>query len=143
MTEPYRHTVQYYETDKMKVVHHSNYIRWMEEARVYYLDMIGWSFKKLEDSGLVSPVVSVSGKFRTSAEFTDVILVNIYVTEVKGASFVLKYRMYRESDGAFIFEGESVHCFTHEDGKFVRLERELPGLFEELKKQMAEEPFPA
>ncbi len=114
----------------------------MEEARVYYLDRIGWNFRKLEESGLISPVVSVSGKFRTSAEFTDEILVHIYVTEIKGASFVLKYRMFRESDGAFIFEGESVHCFTHEDGKFVRLERELPGLYEELKKQMEKDPYP-
>ena len=115
----------------------------MEEARVYYLDNIGWNFKRLEETGFISPVVSVSGKFRTSAEFCDVILVHIYVTELKGASFVLKYRMYRESDGAFVFEGESVHCFTHEDGKFVRLERELPGLYEELKKKMTEEPYPA
>ena len=35
---PYRHKAQYYETDTMKIVHHSNYIRWMEEARV---DKIG------------------------------------------------------------------------------------------------------
>lgn len=31
--EPYLHKVQYYETDKMGIAHHSNYIRWMEEAR--------------------------------------------------------------------------------------------------------------
>ncbi len=34
----YIHRVQYYETDQMAVVHHSNYIRWMEEARVEFLD---------------------------------------------------------------------------------------------------------
>ena len=32
--EPYLHKVQYYETDKMGIAHHSNYIRWMEEARL-------------------------------------------------------------------------------------------------------------
>ena len=37
----YKHKVQYYETDKMQVVHHSNYIRWMEEARVEFLEKIG------------------------------------------------------------------------------------------------------
>ena len=41
--EPYQHTVQYYETDKMGIVHHSNYIRWMEEARVAYLAQLGWN----------------------------------------------------------------------------------------------------
>ena len=39
--EAYQHTVQYYETDKMGIVHHSNYIRWMEEARVAYLAQLG------------------------------------------------------------------------------------------------------
>ena len=29
----YMHEVQYYETDAMQIVHHSNYIRWFEEAR--------------------------------------------------------------------------------------------------------------
>ena len=35
---PYDHKVQYYETDGMGIVHHSNYIRWFEEARV---DLLG------------------------------------------------------------------------------------------------------
>ncbi|MFR6379821.1 MAG: acyl-CoA thioesterase [Evtepia sp.] len=43
--EPYQHTVQYYETDKMGIVHHSNYIRWMEEARVAYLAQLGWNIE--------------------------------------------------------------------------------------------------
>ena len=46
--EPYLHKVQYYETDKMGIAHHSNYIRWMEEARVDFLEKIGWGFDRLE-----------------------------------------------------------------------------------------------
>ena len=45
----YEHKVQYYETDKMGIVHHSNYIRWMEEARIDFLSQIGWDYKKLEE----------------------------------------------------------------------------------------------
>ena len=44
----YKHTVQYYETDRMGIVHHSNYIRWMEEARIDFLNQIGWGYDKLE-----------------------------------------------------------------------------------------------
>ena len=51
----YRHTVQYYETDRMGIVHHSNYIRWMEEARVDYLAQLGWGLERLEAMGSVSP----------------------------------------------------------------------------------------
>ena len=55
----YLHKVQYYETDQMKVVHHSNYIRWMEEARIAFLDAIGVSYAELETRGIISPVLSV------------------------------------------------------------------------------------
>jgi acyl-CoA thioester hydrolase len=40
MLKEYSHKVQYYETDKMGITHHSNYVRWMEEARIYFLDKI-------------------------------------------------------------------------------------------------------
>ena len=48
--KPYIHVAQYYETDQMKIIHHSNYIRWFEEARVDFLDQIGANYAKLEAS---------------------------------------------------------------------------------------------
>ena len=42
----YTHSVQYYETDRMGITHHSNYIRWMEEARIDFLRQIGWKSEK-------------------------------------------------------------------------------------------------
>ena len=38
----YIHQAQYYETDQMGIIHHSNYIRWMEEARIAYMDELGF-----------------------------------------------------------------------------------------------------
>ena len=46
--KPYTHKVNYYETDKMGITHHSNYIRWMEEARIDFLESIGFGYDKLE-----------------------------------------------------------------------------------------------
>ena len=57
----YKHKVHYYETDKMGVTHHSNYIRWMEEARVAYLAEVGWDYARLESLGMISPVVAAKG----------------------------------------------------------------------------------
>ena len=50
---PYRHKAQYYETDTMKIVHHSNYIRWMEEARVDLLEQMGLGYDKMEIEGVL------------------------------------------------------------------------------------------
>ena len=52
--QKYRHIVQYYETDKMGITHHSNYIRWMEEARIDFLRQIGWDYAKLESIGIIT-----------------------------------------------------------------------------------------
>ena len=49
---PYRHKVQYYETDTMKIVHHSNYVRWMEEARVDMLEQMGIGYDVMEKEGI-------------------------------------------------------------------------------------------
>ena len=47
----YRHTVQYYETDRMGIVHHSNYIRWMEEARIHMMEQMGMGYDMMEAEG--------------------------------------------------------------------------------------------
>ena len=57
---PYEHHAKYYETDQMGIIHHSNYIKWMEEARIGFLDSIGLPFQSVEAMGIVSPVVSLS-----------------------------------------------------------------------------------
>ena len=67
----YQHIVQYYETDKMGITHHSNYIRWMEEARIDFLSKIGWSYAKLEEEGIISPVVAVECKYMQPTTFSD------------------------------------------------------------------------
>lgn len=69
----YQHKVQYYETDKMGIVHHSNYIRWMEEARIDFLSQIGWAFEKIEESGIASPVIAVDCKYIQSTNFGNVV----------------------------------------------------------------------
>ena len=44
----YLRKAQYHETDQMGIIHHSNYVKWMEEARIGYMDQMGFSYKKVE-----------------------------------------------------------------------------------------------
>ena len=123
----YTHLVQYYETDKMGVTHHSNYIRWMEEARVSFLEESGWSFSRLEEEGLVSPVISLRCDYRRPTTFSDSVDIEVGVKEIKGIRIVLSYTMRRESD--IVCEAESTHCFMRKDGHVMRIEREMPEFF--------------
>lgn len=62
---PYDHKVQYYETDGMGIVHHSNYIRWFEEARVDLLEQLGFGYDRIEEAGYSGPVLEVSCQYKT------------------------------------------------------------------------------
>ena len=73
--KPYRHKTQYYETDTMKIVHHSNYVRWMEEARCDFLEQIGLGYDVMERSGILSPVLSVYCEYKSMTRFPDTVLV--------------------------------------------------------------------
>ena len=129
----YKHTVHYYETDKMKITHHSNYIRWMEEARVDFMSQIGWDFDRIEGMGLVSPVTAVSCRFVKSTVFAQEVHISVSVEEFKGVRLKLKYLMYDEQN-ELVCEGHSEHCFLDEKGRFIRMKKELPELYEILTK---------
>ena len=116
----YRHKVQYYETDKMGIVHHSNYIRFMEEARVDFLNKIGCDFSELEDHGLFSPVVAINKcRFHKPAKFGDEIMIDASIVQYTGVRLVVGYKMF--VNDTLIFEGESEHCFVSKDGRVLRL----------------------
>ncbi len=127
----YRHIVQYYETDRMGITHHSNYVRWMEEARIHFLDQIGWNYAKLEEMGIVSPVVSVSCRYRRPSTFADVIDIQVMVAEFKGVKLKLDYRM-TNAEGQEVCEAHSEHCFLDRSGMPVRLAKDYPDFYRTL-----------
>nr|MBQ6241209.1 acyl-CoA thioesterase [Lachnospiraceae bacterium] len=137
--EPYKHIVQYYETDRMGVTHHSNYIRWMEEARVDFLRQIGWGYDKLEAAGVLSPVTAVECRYRASTTFSDEVTVRVTVREFNGVVLKLQYRM-TGPEGRTVFEGVSEHCFLNNKGRIVRLKKEQPEFYEVLTSFVREEP---
>lgn len=128
----YMHTVQYYETDKMGITHHSNYIRWMEEARVDFLSRIGWDYAKLEESGIVSPVLNISCDFLQSTTFSDRVWIRVFVKEFKGVKLHLAYEM-KDRDGKTVCKATSTHAFLNREGKPIRMKQEYPELFETLR----------
>ena len=50
---PYKRKAFYYETDRMDIIHHSNYVRWLEEARVDLMEQLGCPFHEIEARGIV------------------------------------------------------------------------------------------
>ncbi len=137
----YLHKVQYYETDQMRVVHHSNYLRWMEEARIACLDSLGVSYRELEERGIISPVVSVDCRYCAMTRFGETVRVETALVEVGNVRYRLAYRMYDADSGQLRAEGESCHCFVDNAGRVLSLRRADPALFARFR--AAVEPAPA
>ena len=122
----YEHKIQYYETDKMGITHHSNYIRFMEEARIDWLDRIGWSFSKLEDMGLSSPVISVKCEYKKSTTYPDKILIKPILDSYNGIKMKIKYEMRNKETSEIVAIGETQHCFLNEKGFPVIIKKLYP-----------------
>ena len=131
--EKYTHKVQYYETDKMGITHHSNYIRWMEESRVDFFEKIGYEYSKLEIDGIISPVVSVECNYKTSTRFEDIVEIDVYIKEFKGVKLVFEYKMKNIKTGDLVAEATSKHCFINGDGKTIIIKKDFPELDKVLK----------
>lgn len=126
--EPYVRKVQYYETDKMGIVHHSNYIRWMEEARIDFLEKIGWAFDRLEAEGLLSPVIGVDCFYKAPTKFGDSVEIYASVAEYTGVKLIIQYEM--KKDALLIAKGHTEHTFVSAEGKILRMKKSFPELHE-------------
>ena len=137
--EPYIHRVQYYETDKMGITHHSNYIRWMEEARTVFLENLGWPYERMEKEGLVSPVLSVSCKYIEHTTYCDEVSIDVKVIKVSPVRFTVGYEMKNIKTGHTVLTGTSEHCFLTKDMKLLRFSKAQPELYEIFKEMEEQE----
>ena len=130
----YTHIVQYYETDRMGITHHSNYVRWMEEARVAYLAELGWPYAKLEEMGIISPVIGLECEYKRATTFSDSVFISVSVESFKGVKLHLSYEM-RNKDGEIVCQAKSSHAFLNPEGHPIILKQEYPELFNTLSEQ--------
>ena len=105
---PYEHHAKYYETDQMGIIHHSNYIKWMEEARMDLMEQIGLSYKQMEEMEIISPVLSVSCEYHSMVHFDDTVVIETKITKDdrqrdrgaahNGKEFPLLFEPFRQTD---------------------------------------------
>ena len=131
--ESFKREVKYYECDRMGITHHSNYIRFMEEARIYVLDMLGYGFDRMEAEGVVSPVVAVSCEYKKTTTFMDKIEIVVKAVEISALKVSFEYVM--RVGKAVVCKGRTMHCFL-KDGKPVVLEEHWPDFVRILKEEI-------
>ena len=128
--KPYIRRVHYYETDKMGIVHHSNYIRFFEEARIEYLRNNGLDFSNLENQyGLMFPVLDVCCKYIKSARFYDELLIYVRLLNFTGVRFTLKYEIVLAEDGSLCAEGSTTIGITNSECRPISIKHKFPEIY--------------
>ncbi|PRY83675.1 acyl-CoA thioesterase [Alkalibacterium olivapovliticus] len=112
---PCVHKVQYYETDQMKIVHHSNYIRWFEEARSHLMDEINYGYHRMEEEGIVIPVLSVRADYKGMVRYGETVEIEASIREFTGVKMVISYVVRDSLSKEVRTVGESKHAFLNKD----------------------------
>lgn len=123
----YRRKAQYHETDQMGIIHHSNYVKWMEEARIDFMKELGFGYGEVEKRGIVSPVAGVSVSYKKPVLFDDVVEISVSVKKYSGVVLELAYEFFNVTRSEVCTEASSKHCFTR-NGELVSLKKEIPEL---------------
>ena len=127
---PYLHKVQFYETDGMSIVHHGNYILWMEEARSDFLDQLGWGYEKAVEAGIDFAVYSVSCAYKSMTRYGETVAITVTVNKLQLTKLELGYRIVDSVTGQLRAEGTSVHFFyDRAKGRPVSLKKALPEVY--------------
>lgn len=129
----YIHKVHYYETDKMGITHHSNYIRFMEEARMHFLAELGWPMTRLEAEGITSPVVSISCEYQKTTTYDDSIQIIVRPEQYSGVRLTLSYVLQNAASGEVVALASSTHCFINDHGKPISIKKYFPEFDAELR----------
>lgn len=125
----YSRRVNYYETDQMAIVHHTNYIRMFEEARLDMMEQCGMPYDEIERMGIIIPVVDAYARYHSSLRYGDELEVEVKVKKFNGIRLIYDYRIYIKDTGELSATGYTSHCFLL-DGLPVNVRKRFPELYD-------------
>ncbi|MFL2629125.1 MAG: acyl-CoA thioesterase [Flavobacteriaceae bacterium] len=106
--------IRYYETDQMGFVHHSNYLRYFELARIEWILSLGLSYQKMEERGYLMPVIKANIDFKKPLIFGKSFRVKIEFNKMPKVKFELNYKVLSE-ENEIVATGLTVLAFLSSD----------------------------
>jgi len=112
-----RHTsevrVRYADTDQMKNVYYGKYFEYFEQGRSDFMRSLGLPYGELERQGFYLPVIEAFARYRRSARYDDLLLVETRLPEIPGAKIRLEYSVVRDGETDVLVDGYTVHSFVN------------------------------
>ena len=139
MSYIYKRTANYYETDQMGIVHHSNHIRYFEEARLSFMKSIDCDAAQMEQDGIIIPNVDAYAKYITPVRFQDEMEIEVKLAKFTGVIMRYEYTLRLAKSGETASVGHTEHCFVNDKFKPMSLRRKFPEYFDRLKSNISPE----
>lgn len=129
-----RLTVRYAETDRMGIVHHSNYAVWFEAGRTDFIRKMGMPYSVIEEKGIMLPLSELKCSFKGIAKYEDEITVRTSIKEYTCARIVFQYEVFREGSEKSITIGETMHAWTNTSLRPINIKKHAPEVYELIQK---------
>ena len=131
MSHIYKRRANYYETDMMGIVHHSNHIRYFEEARLDYMKSFGCDVLEMEKEGIIIPNVDAYAKYYIPVRFGEEVDIEVSLTTFNGIKMEYTFTM-RKQNGELAAEGHTMHCFVKSNFRPISLKKAFPEYYQKL-----------
>lgn len=128
----------YYETDRMGIIHHSNHIRYFEEARIVFMHNIGCDVKELEELGVIIPNVDAYARYYKPIQFFDEVYIETKLAKFNGSRMVYEYTIKFCDTDEIAATGHTTHCFVNREFKPISIKHSYPDYYDKLKKYVSE-----
>ncbi|MFD1128833.1 acyl-CoA thioesterase [Paenibacillus provencensis] len=152
-----RFRVRYQESDQMGVVYHANYVNWFEIGRTEMIRSLGFSYRSMEEQGVLLPVIGLDLKYKLPAKYDDYITVWTRINNFSSVRLHYEYEVRREDiaadkiqmdnkevvwmteelPGELLVTGSTQHVWVNADFKPVRLDKSVPNLYDALKRAVS------
>lgn len=130
--------VRYAETDQMGIAHHSNYAVWFEAARTDLIKKMGMSYSKMEEKGVLVPLLELECKYIAAAHYEDVLTVEAKVSKITPVKVEFVYQIFRNKDHMLLSTGRTLHGLVDSNLKPIHMRRDKPEIFQMLQDAMEE-----
>ena len=129
--KPFTRKANFYETDSMGIIHHSNYIRWFEESRVDFLEQINFNYQKVNSYGVDFAVLDVYCEYKAMVRFGDIVAIHVTLSELTEMKMTVEYKIVNETSGDVCTLGRTRHFFySSKKQRPVSLKKEIPEIYE-------------
>ncbi len=129
--KPFVRKSNYYETDQMGIIHHANYVHWLEEARVDFMEQMGYSYERAAALGIDFAVIGITCDYKSMVRFGETVLIEVAITALNEVKMTVSYKITDAATGKLRATGESRHCyFDSNKRRPVSLKKSIPELYE-------------